>query len=457
MADLQLGINPVTFLDRKVRQAKTGFKAVVNRVAPPGVVKTLEKAEHSAQLAAELGEKLVMAPFKSGLAPTLLQALADPNPARRMAAWARLYTTGGPAMLEALSPDILKKNWEQSSTPVGGSPLENMTKGVTNREQLSQRLEPDVRPQVEALLDQLPQDEAHFSLLMAAARKLKKADLQAICGRLQEFLSRPGLEEGKKRTLVRDLLQDVANPSVINNLSGPTCSSTSAQVKLAMMNPKMYVDLVTSMAEGKDFTLPNGSIVKAKYPQGDYQECADLPGRSQSSERLFQDNVQNFGAEGSRAIPAAKRGLNGIHAYLTATRSPIAGPWGNLMKGWNAKDSDRYDPNSPGKQGHDPEQWSYLQEQFFGASPSSWVESTPDRMWREVEADLSQGKPVSVSLLDPQRFKTDAANAFHVVTVLAIDRTRNPAMVRYHTWGGEREIPLDEWKKSCLAVQTVNK
>lgn len=449
MALLQLIPNPF--------QARTTFKAVVNKVAPPVVVKTLEKAEHSAQLLAEMGEKLVAAPFKSGVAPTLLQALVDPNPANRMAAWAKLYTSGGPAMLDALSPDIMKKNWEQSSTPVGGSPLESMTKGVTTRQQLSERLEPDLRPQVEALLDKLPQDEAHFSLLMAAAKKLKKEDLSAIVSHLDSFLKRPGLDEAKKKTLVRDLLQDVANPSVINNLSGPTCSSTSAQVKLAMLKPKMYVELVTSMAEGKDFTLPNGSIVKAKYPQGDYQERADLPGRSQSSERLFQDNVQNFGAEGSRAIPAAKRGLNGIHAYLTATRSPIAGPWGNLMKGWNAKDSDKYDPNSPGKQGHDPEQWSYLQDQLFGASPSSWVESTPDRMGKQVESDLSLGQPVSVSLLDPQRFKSDPANAFHVVTVLAIDRKRNPPMVRYHTWGGEREIPLDEWKKSCLAVQTVSK
>lgn len=263
------------------------------------------------------------------------------------------------------------------------------------------------------------------------------------------------LRPQEDQVLVQEILLDLANPLRITTPDGPTCSSTCAQVKMAKIFPLQYCQLVLSLSQGQDFSLPGtaGGPVRALYG---WQPQVS----GSKTEQLFQTNLQNFASSAtSLGHPAQNlaRLFNHRPGRWLLSRLGLDPAFQNFL----SMDTDRYDPNSKGRWGHCPLQMEYLHHRLFGATQLvTPFDSTVEQMKLFLHSNLQRGWPVAASVIDINR--PDWKDAFHVITVVGHsdrpilpvedDRGETSGWVQFHTWGSLREIRQEDFWVSCLLL-----
>lgn len=371
------------------------------------------------------------------------------SPAQKAAGWARAFDTVGANMVQAWGVERDKHSWLDVSTALEGKPGRT---DITTLEALQGQLSGDKREAMKGLVESFPglaDSPERLGQLQATAARLSPRQLEALSGRLAAFQRAEGVSKEFKNEVARDLLADLANPLRADNACGPTCSSTSAQMRMARDKPSQYADIVLDLAQGRDHTLSSGNVIKATY--GESTVNALRKDGKPATAILFQANLQHFAASNARQTAALQRGFNPL---FNGGLDKLLGPkWSKEVDdNFVNKDFDRFNPLGGGRRvGHDPFQMEFLQQNLFpGATTRSWLTDSPNAMWDAAEQDLKRGKSVSASLFNPT--STSPGDKFHVVTITGIDHSSNPPTVTFHTWGHERTISLDNFKRSCTLV-----
>lgn len=292
-----------------------------------------------------------------------------------------------------------------------GYPRETYTMETTNELLKALHLSPD-SPEGKAINDlsikmwQNSRSGARLhSYMLAIAKRHGAAGLAQICKKLSSYMrehwndghdAKP-IDEAK---LVEDILKDVAYPCAIGQESKNTCAAVSIQSKLAAERPLQYVDMVTTLASGRAYTTPDGTVMKPNTSwQGDASDDRRL------SEKILQNAIMDLG--GVPYDTRVNRGGMSRESQETAVEH---------IFGYRGNDFDSDTSEDVG----------------------------PDRLWQYVEDDLAHGRPVSVSLPG------------HAVLVVGFDPTKQPPQVLISTWGGLYTMDLDQFKQYVQAVRTVD-
>lgn len=372
------------------------------------------------------------------------------SPATQAVGWARAFDTVGANMVAAWGVHRQKHSWENASTPIGAKPGRT---DLSTMAALQDGLPVETRESVKALVTTFPvlgSTPEGLGKLDALAKRMNPEQVAALSKRMQAFQAADAPSKEFKNEVATELIADLANPERANNACGPTCSSTSAQMRMARDKPSDYAEIVLDMAQGRDHRLSTGNVIKATYGESTVKAMR-AGNQSSASGLLFQANLQHFASSNARLTSNLQRGFNPL---FNGGLDKLLGP--KLSKtvddNFINKDFDRFDPQGGDRQvGHDPFQMEFLQQNLFpGAQTRSWLTDTPNDMWASVEKDLSRGKSVSASLYNPTADST--ANSFHVVTITGINHKTDPPTVTFHTWGHERTIKLDDFKRSCTLV-----
>ncbi|MFN4151530.1 MAG: hypothetical protein ACK4IX_11350, partial [Candidatus Sericytochromatia bacterium] len=161
-------------------------------------------------------------------------------------------------------------NWK-NDTYDKQDPAKDIQKGASkfNKEALLQKTNND--PNVVALLDKIGNDKkaGHYIEKLFQDNPDKASE---ICKSLSTYLDTPSspnalVDSDKKLSYAKDLLHDVAYPTDIAQKNKKTCGATAVQVQLAIQDPKQYIDLSTSLADGKAY--------KGIQPNRNYSETGD--------------------------------------------------------------------------------------------------------------------------------------------------------------------------------------
>jgi len=376
------------------------------------------------------------------------------SPAQQVVAWQKGFNTVGANLIQAWGVNSQKHDWDQLSQGTG-LPQKTPPTGITP-ENLQEKLNPSQRESVAKVLQAFPSlGPEKLGQLKELSDRLSPEQFTKLAARLQAFKAGPGATGPFKDEVVGSLVDDLFNPVRASNPDGPTCSSTSSQLRTARDKPLEYADIVLDMAQGKDHRLPGGAIVKAAYGEDTMNKLKDSGSQTSVSGRLFQTNLQHFAASN---VSMGKPIQNVFNPLFNGGLNKLLQDYGqgklanDIDNKFVNKDLDKFDPLNPNRQtGHDPVQMEFLSQQLFpGAKAKSWLTDTPNDMWAAVESDLKQGKSVSASFFNPT--PKSPADQFHVVTVLSVDHKSSPPKVHFHTWGEERTLSLDDFKKSCTMV-----
>ncbi len=379
-------------------------------------------------------------------------------PALQVIGWKRGFDTIGANLIQAWGVHSQKHDWDQLSA---GTTLPNPTfpTDIETPQALREKVSPAKREAVTKVLDAYPGPAGPEKLgqLKVLVDRLSPEQLGRLATRLQAFKEGPGASNPFKEEVAGQLIHDLANPLRADNACGPTCSSTSSQLRMARDKPAEYAELVLDLAQGKDHKLPGGATVKAAYGEDTLKKLREGGNGAPASALLFQTNLQHFAASHvsmGKPIqnvfnPLFNGGLNKLFQAFDSS-DPAQGKLSqDIDNSFVNKDLDKFNPLDKNRQtGHDPAQMEFLNQQLFpGAKAKSWLTDSPNAIWGAVESDLKKGKSVSVSLFNPS--PQNPADRFHVVTVLSVDHKTSPPTVHFHTWGGERTLSLDDFKKSC--------
>ena len=375
-------------------------------------------------------------------------------PGQQALAWKKGFDTVGANMVTAWGTHSTKHDWDKLSRDVPGKQL---ALDVKSPEQLQQALAPEKRDSVKAMVDLFPslgKTPEGLAQLKELSSKLSPEQLAGLSKRVASFQAdqRPSAEF--KQEVMGQLVEDLANPLRANNACGPTCSATSAQMRMARDKPSQYAEIVLDMAQGKDHRLPGGQTIKATYGESTVKSMKSQGENPSVSGLLFQANVQHFAASNASMASGPQKAFNplfngGLDKLFSAVNPKFRD---DIDNNFVNKDFDRFNPQGGDRRvGHDPAQMEFLQQSLFpGSKTKSWLGESPNQMWSAVEKDLQRGKSVSASLYNPS--PANPADRFHVVTILGVDNSSGTPTVRFHTWGGERTISLDDFKKSCTLV-----
>lgn len=448
--------------------AQRGFNFVVGmtpgaQLVKPAVRLAAPVVRTAVATAPAVGRAVIDKAQKMAL-PVLANPLINPvtaelagllaKPATEVLGWKRAFDTLGSNMITAWGTHASKHDWVKLSKDL---PQPQPRQDLKTLDALSKEVGAQLSPSLKSITDQYPHlagNPESIGKLADVAKRLGPERMAALSKKIAEFKAAGGASDDFKKEVVGDLFSDLANPSRANNAAGPTCSSTGAQMKMARDKPGEYADIVLDLAVGRDHRLSTGNVIKANYGESTVKSMRKEPNGSPSTAILFQSNLQHFAASNASMAQPIQRNFNPLfHGGLNKLFKAIDPKLEKTIDDqFVNKDFDRFNPQGGSRKvGHDPVQMEYLQQNLFpGATTRSWLDSTPNQMWSAVETDLAKGKAVCASVYNPT--PENPADRFHVVTVLGIDRKASPPQVRFHTWGGERTISLDDFKKSCTMV-----
>lgn len=216
------------------------------------------------------------------------------------------------------------------------------------------------------------------------------------------------------KTLVCDMLREIATPSAIHQGSWGTCGPTSVQIKLAGDNPAEYARLVAGLAsETGEVTLANGDVIR----RDEGTENADASGRTQSS-RLFQAALMEYG--------------DGDANYDNATDTH----WRNGQQGGGLGGA----------------QVNTLMEGVFGGDFTTEEVSGMELDARrgrvdDIEAATARGESVPVAIGAGE--KTDGSTGCHWVNVTRVEGDR---VYYQNPWGQEESMSREEFAERLRAA-----
>ncbi len=194
------------------------------------------------------------------------------------------------------------------------------------------------------------------------------------------------------------LLTDVARPGEINQRSSPTCGTAAIQVHLAGQDPVKYVEMMTTLASGKNYKAGDLTF----KPPGDWSK------RPQDYRSLtawmFQESLSN-----------ERRDFKG-------------------GSGTSDRDEARFTDALLG------EFWNPIEVTNTGDGTNE--------MLRQIEDDVSRGRSVSIGVTCGKG--ADGKQSYHAVLVVGIDKTSKPMRYEIISWGQRGWLTRDQLA-SCLS------
>ncbi|MBS2033912.1 hypothetical protein JST97_02940 [bacterium] len=192
------------------------------------------------------------------------------------------------------------------------------------------------------------------------------------------------------------LLQDVARPSEVNQQHSPTCGTAAIQVHLAGQDPVKYVDMMTTLASGKNFKSGNMSF----KPPGDWGKRPQ-DGRNLTA-WMFQESLSKERAD-------------------------------QKTEGTTSQDEARFVEALMG------EFWNPLR--IIGS------QSGAQEMLQQIEDDIARGRSVSIGVTTGKN--KDGQQTYHAVLVVGIDKNHKPVRYEIVSWG-QRGWLTQEQLLSCI-------
>ncbi len=173
--------------------------------------------------------------------------------------------------------------------------LARMTTHVRAK-QVATALDDDARANLQTVRDAVADDPAAEDALdrMLVEGRLS-GDGQAVLEELARLTTEPLADGLERRPLVADTVQEIADPTRINQQGYGTCVPTTASIHLARNEPSEYVRLVRGLASPEgEVTLANGD--RLRRDSGTIDEPDDYEGaeRTQSS-RLLVPALMEYG------------------------------------------------------------------------------------------------------------------------------------------------------------------
>ncbi len=240
------------------------------------------------------------------------------------------------------------------------------------------------------------------------AERLGVSTLNQVCATLLQFLDTAvskGWKQWEAVRLVRFALEDVGDPSIIDQRSKGSCGAVAVQTKLAAERPLQYVQMLTQLALEQNYRAPDGKVVKPNTTwKGD-----------QSDDRRPSDKIM---------------------------QSTLMGM---------AKNYDSSKDDGVNNTGLSREAQSRILQSLLGDTQDldrdfSTFETAPEKryLWRLIEDDLARGRTVNVSF--------DG----HAVQVVGVDKTTTPTNVLIMTWGKRMLMPLPRFLQHVQSVASID-
>lgn len=321
------------------------------------------------------------------------------------------------------SGGAVTRNYREVNAPNPAGDAEAKGQLKANRELEAESLEamsPEQRQQYDVLVEQTqgnPQSRLALQLL-AMQGKLTEgptaSDGQTLLSQLHTAATQPNAAGIDTRTLVCDLVRELATPSAIHQGSKGTCGPTTVQIKLAEDNPAEYARIVAGLAsETGEVQLANGETIRRE--EGTATD--DFSGRTQSS-RLWQAAMMELG--------------NGDASYDNGT------------------DAHTLDGETTGGLGGS--QINDMMEAVFGSSYETEEVSgmsLEDRTARisDIEEALKRGDSVPIAIGAGEA--TDGSTGCHWVNVTRIEGDK---VYYQNPWGQEECMSRDELAQRLRAA-----
>lgn len=263
---------------------------------------------------------------------------------------------------------------------------------------------------LKALIDYLEQQGLTSSRLLSDLTRLgqrsSRWNLNAVSRQIKAFHEQHQVASGLNRDeILRNVIHDVAWPSDIAQRSYSTCTAAALQMKLALERPAQYVTILTTLAQGKNYTTPGGAVMKPNSTwRNDSKE-----NRTQSA-RIVQNAIMNLGGQGLI--------------------------WDDT---YNSANDDDENGLNWGEQ-------TYALEQLFGNDDydNDGLLSSAASLYQYVEDEIARGRSAIVSFPE------------HAVLVVGIDKTGAQPKVILNSWGRQFEMTRDEFEDYVKAARTLD-
>lgn len=248
--------------------------------------------------------------------------------------------------------------------------------------------------------------EAHFpafdllTTLFEVVKRIGVSKAVTILNKMSEFAEsakKSGRDSQQVYQFMSALLQDVARPSEINQQNSPTCGTAAIQVHLVGQDPVKYVEMMTTLASGKNFKAGDLTF----KPPGDWNKRPQ-DGRNLTA-WMFQESLSN-----------ERRDFKG-------------------ESGTSARDEALFTQSLMG------EYWNPLKVTDTGDGI--------DEMLEQIEDDISRGRSVSIGVTTGK--DKDGKQTYHAILVVGIDKTSKPMRYEIISWG-QRGWLTKEQLSSCL-------
>jgi len=224
-----------------------------------------------------------------------------------------------------------------------------------------------------------------------------------------------------KKQYVTDLLHDISYPTDINQQQEGTCTATSVQVKLAKEDPKKYIELATTLADGKNWNKipPNRNLdlknsgMNINDPKGKGIDIRTL------SEKVVQNSFMDYGNGGQN------------------------GDWGSraIAEKSNETRNDKIE-----FKGMEPKELRNLQEAVFGNAII--LSGDTDKIFKQIDKNLDEGNsiPFTANGIDPE----DGEEKAHEMLVLSNNKD---GTYNIFTWGQEITVSAEDLRKHLLYAE----
>ncbi|MFN8674541.1 MAG: hypothetical protein U0457_20975 [Candidatus Sericytochromatia bacterium] len=251
-----------------------------------------------------------------------------------------------------------------------------------------------------------------------------------ICKSLVEYSNRPSSPEAlinneNKKEYIKSILHDVAYPTDIHQQQEGTCTATSTQVKLAKEDPKKYVELATTLADGKNWKKiePNRFL--------------DLQKNSSDTRSLTEKIVQNSFMDFGNGTP----------------------DWGSkaIASDENKERGNKDKMESAGLESN-REVKSLLKELFGNSNPVTKDRNNPEKAFKLIDESLAKGNsvPFSAVLSDPttgEPIKDEKGNYKEGHEMLILSKNPEDNTYTIFSWGKEIKVSPEDLKRHLYDAQ----
>lgn len=201
-----------------------------------------------------------------------------------------------------------------------------------------------------------------------------------------------------KKEYVKNLLRDISYPTDIYQGNKGTCGATAVQVQLAMEDPQKYIEIATSLADGKSW--------KGISPNRNFEDSGD---NRNLSAQVIQNAFMDYGNGGS-------------------------------VGDWSSKQEDKTTKKSSGITTQDV---SELQDVLFGDSKNLSAEHmSKDKLFKIIDENL-KNSPIPFSVKD------EATGIGHEMLILS----KENGFYKVFTWGEERLMSEEDLRTHLRTAQ----